>query len=485
MSPLLLVFLILGYFILLIGISYFTTRNSNSESFFTGNRRSPWYVVAYGMIGASLSGVTFMSVPGSVNLKSFSYMQMVLGYMVGYIIIAYVLLPIYYKLNVTSIYSYLEKRLGYWSYKSGATAFLFSRIIGAAFRLYLVAIVLQNLILIPLGLDIPFALTVMITIALIWVYTFKGGIKTIVWTDTLQTTFMLLSVILTIFFIAKNMNLSITELMTLVKDSDYSKTFYFNDFTSNKLNFFKQFLAGAFISIVMTGLDQDMMQKNLTCKNLKDAQKNVLSLGAILVPINLIFLGLGAVLFIYAKQIGFEIPEKTDLLFASIALNSGLPIIIGVMFVIGLIAAAYSSADSALTALTTSTCYDILEIRADHKDIKSIRTKVHLFMSGILVFVIVIFNNLNDDSVIYELFKIAGYTYGPLLGMFSFGIFTKIRSNDLLTPLICVISPIICYGLQANSPEWFNYQMGFELLIINGIITFVLLHLSSFKKSNS
>ena len=484
MSPLLLASLILGYFLLLLLISYFTTRTNNNESFFTGDRKSPWYVVAYGMIGASLSGVTFMSVPGSIATKSFSYMQVVLGYLIGYVVIAFVLLPIYYKLNVTSIYTYLQKRFGYWSYKSGAIAFLFSRIIGAAFRLYLVAIVLQNLIIEPLNIGIPFAGTVMITILLIWIYTFKGGIKTIVWTDTLQTTFMLLSVCLTIFFIAKQMDMSVIQLFKKVSDSSYSKVFFFEDFKVSTLHFGKQFMAGIFISIVMTGLDQDMMQKNLTCKNLKDAQKNVIGLGITLIPVNFLFLALGAILYLYAAQTNFIIPEKADLLFATIALDSGLPIIIGIMFIIGLIAAAYSSADSALTALTTSVCYDILEAKADSANIQSIRTRVHVLMSAILVFVIIIFHQLNDDSVIYELFNVAGYTYGPLLGMFSYGIFTKWKVNDLMVPLVCIISPLVCYQLQQHSDVLLGgYQLGFELLIINGGLTFTLLWLSSLVKS--
>ncbi|MGB0402686.1 MAG: sodium:solute symporter [Salibacteraceae bacterium] len=475
MSPLIIVVFVLGYFGFLMSVSWWTTRGGESnEAFFTGNRQSPWYVVAFGMIGTSLSGVTFISVPGWVAGSQFSYLQMVLGYLLGYIVVANILMPLYYRLNLTSIYSYLESRFGMSAYLTGSWFFLLSRVIGASFRLYLVALVFQLAIFDPLGLEIPFVVTVAITILLIWVYSSKGGIKTIVWTDTLQTLFMLLAVGVTIVVIGQQMDLSFPEMISTIDTSKYSQIFFFDDANDSRF-FWKQFLAGAFITIAMTGLDQDMMQKNLSCKNVGEAKKNMLWFSVTLVFVNLLFLGLGALLYIYSNSNGIAIPEKADYLYPLLAVEGHLGPIVAVLFVLGLIAAAYSSADSALTALTTSFCVDILGFeRKEIKDAKKKRKFVHLAISVVLLVVIMLFKLINDDSVIKELFVAAGYTYGPLLGLFSFGLFTKFNVKDKWVPIVCIVSPLLCYGLKQNSEAWFNgYQIGFELLIINGLLTFV------------
>jgi Na+/proline symporter len=399
---------------------------------------------------------------------------MVLGYLLGYLVVGGVLMPLYYRLNLTSIYAYLEERFGLNSYKTGAWFFLISRVIGASFRLYLVALVFQLAIFDPLGMDVPFALTVAITIGLIWIYSSKGGIKTIVWTDTLQTLFMLLAVIITIGVIASQMELSISGVVQTVNESDYSRIFFFDDANDNKY-FWKQFLAGAFITIAMTGLDQDMMQKNLSCKNIGEAQKNMFWFSIILVLVNLFFLSLGALLYIYSNTHGVAIPEKADYLYPMLAVEGYLGPIVAVFFVLGLIAAAYSSADSALTALTTSFCVDILGFeRKEIPNASRTRKWVHLAISGVLLLVIIAFKAINNESVIKELFIAAGYTYGPLLGLYSFGLFTSFKVRDKLVPLICLLAPLACYWIKSNSQVWFNgYQIGFELLIINGFITFM------------
>tara|TARA_B100000482_G_scaffold191788_1_gene177822 strand:+ start:6727 stop:8016 length:1290 start_codon:yes stop_codon:yes gene_type:complete len=420
------------------------------------------------MIGTSLSGVTFISVPGEVGNSNFSYFQVVLGYLLGYYVIAKVLLPLYYKLNLVSIYTYLDQRFGYYSYKSGAFFFLLSRTIGASFRLFLVAGVLQIAVFNQLGM--PFYFSVLITILLIWVYTFKGGIKTIVWTDALQTFFMLSAVIITIFIILEEMNLSFFESIELVKNSQYSNIFYFDWKSSN--DFFKQFFSGAFIAIVMTGLDQDMMQKNLTCKNLEDAQKNIFWFCVILVIANLLFLSLGALLYIYSESLNIPIPQRSDDLYPLLALNN-LGEITSVIFLLGIIAAAYSSADSALTSLTTSFCIDFLNID-NSSNKKRIRFFVHIGFSIILFVVILIFKEINDESVINSIFKAAGYTYGPLLGLFSFGIFTKYNVRDRYVLPICILSPALSYLVNIYSEQLlFGYKFGFEILLLNGLITFL------------
>ncbi|RUA23537.1 MAG: sodium:solute symporter [Bacteroidetes bacterium] len=472
------------YSLLLFAVSHFTSRKSNNDSFFRGNRSSPWYLVAYGMIGASLSGVTFISIPGSVGNSHFSYMIMVLGYLVGYAVIVKLLLPMYYRMNLTSIYSYLETRFGFYAYKSGAIYFLLSRIIGASFRMFIVVNVLQYFVLDHY--HVPFALTVFLFMMLIQLYTMKAGIKTIVWTDTLQTTFMLASVGVSIYFITTKMDLSLGALIQQVADSEYSNMIV-SDW-HEKRHFLKQFFSGMFITIVMTGLDQDMMQKNLTCRNIGEAQKNVSWMSISLVPINLVFLFLGASLFLFAAYLGVAIPEKPDHLFPMLAFEH-MGLVAGIVFIVGLIAAAYSSADSALTALTTSVSVDLfnMEKRTDWSEAKKIRMRkfIHVGMSFVLLLVIVIFGSFNKDSVINELFSIAGLTYGPLLGLFSLGMFTKIKVKDSLIPVVVIVAPVLSYLLKVNSVDWFNgYQFGFELLIVNGLLTFIGLWLIREKKSS-
>lgn len=479
MSPIFILTLVACYFLLLIGVSYLTGRQDDNDAFFLGNRQSPWYVVAFGMVGASLSGVTFISVPGWVADSQFSYMQVVLGYVVGYVVIIKVLLPLYYRLQLTSIYTYLDQRFGPSSYKTGSAFFLLSRIIGASFRLYLVAIVLQYAVFDSLG--VPFWATVMVTILLIWVYTFRSGIKTIIWTDTLQTTFMLAAVIITVFLIKKHL-IPDASLVEHISQSEMSRIFFFDEWkTANA--FWKQFLSGAFITIVMTGLDQDMMQKNLSCRSLKDAQKNMFWLSIILVFVNLIFLSLGVLLYDYADANG--ISETGDKLFSAVALSGDLGIVVGIFFIIGLIAAAYSSADSALTALTTSFCVDILDIKSkDAEKGKRLRKQVHVMFSVILLLVILAFKYTVDESVIKELFVAAGYTYGPLLGLYAFGLFSKWQVKDKLVPIIAVVAPILSYILKDNSQEWFGYTFGFELLLVNGLLMLVGLWLIRSAKEN-
>jgi len=490
LTPTLIIVIIVAYFLLLMTISYFTSKDSNNEDFFVAGRKSPWYLVAFGMVGASLSGVTFISVPGWVADSQFSYMQMVFGYLLGYLVIATVLMPMYYRMNLTSIYTYLEDRFGTASYKTGAGFFLLSRTIGASFRLYLVAIVLQEFVMRSFG--IPFWATVLITIILIWIYTFRGGIKTIVITDTLQTLCMLVAVTLTVFAIGNAMNLSFANIVSTVKESAYSQIFFFEGGWSDSKNFFKQFLAGASIAIVMTGLDQDMMQKNLSCKNIGDAQKNMFWFSIVLVLANLLFLSLGALLYLYMGEIGMEMPTRmvngeakvaTDLLYPTIALKHLSPTI-GIVFLLGLIAAAYSSADSALTALTTSFCVDFLGFeKSEDSEVakKQTRFKVHIGFSILLFIVILIFWFINDDSVIKAIFQVAGYTYGPLLGLYSFGFFTKRKIKDRLAPFVCIAAPLLTYIINANADTLlFGYKFGFELLILNGLITFLgLLAISS------
>ncbi|WP_055448844.1 sodium:solute symporter [Lacinutrix mariniflava] len=470
MSATLILLLIAAYFGVLILISYFTGRKSGNDAFFKGNKQSPWYVVAFGMIGASLSGVTFISVPGWIEASQFSYMQVVLGYIVGYLVIGTVLLPLYYKLNLTSIYTYLEERFGNYSYKTGASFFLISRVIGASFRLFLVANVLQIVLFDELGVE--FWQTVTITVLLIWLYTFKSGIKTIVWTDTLQTLFMLIAVGVAIYFVSDELGLNGSNVLTFVLESDLSKTFFFDDFKSGNY-FWKQFISGAFIAIVMTGLDQDMMQKNLTCKTLKDAQKNMFWFTLVLTIVNFVFLSLGLLLTVYAQKNGID-AHKDDL-FPILAKNH-LSVGVFAFFLLGLIAAAYSSADSALTSLTTSFSIDILDIEKKHtpQEQVKIRKRIHVAISFILILVIVAFKYIiKDASVIAKLFVFAGYTYGPLLGLYAFGLFTKWQIKDKIVPIIAILSPILSYIISVNSLKWFGFEFGFFILILNGLITFL------------
>ena len=473
MQPFHIILLIASYFSLLIFISFITGKAADNNTFFKANNASPWYLVAFGMIGASLSGVTFISVPGWVEAQNMSYFQMVLGYVVGYAVIGLVLLPLYYKLNLTSIYTYLQDRFGRNSYKTGASFFLLSRTIGAAFRLFLVANVLQIIVFDSYG--VPFWITVSITILLIWLYTFKGGIKTIVWTDTLQTLFMLIAVGVCIYTISSEMQ--ITNIFTYVTENKLSKTFFFEDINAGNY-FWKQFLSGAFIAIVMTGLDQDMMQKNLTCKNLKDAQKNMFWFTFILVIVNFFFLALGVLLTDYAQQNGIE--AHKDQLFPIIATQGNLGLFTALFFLLGLIAAAYSSADSALTSLTTSFSIDILEIDKKKEKIhqEKIRKKIHILFSFILIATILVFKYLiADASVIAKIFTFAGYTYGPLLGLYAFGLFTKLIVKDKLVPAICIIAPILTFVISHISLQYFYFDFGFFVLILNGFFTYLGLYL--------
>lgn len=482
MSPEVIFSIIAGYFLVLLFISYLTGKKADNAAFFLGNRKSPWYIVAFGMIGASLSGVTFISVPGWVVDSQFSYMQMVIGYLLGYLVVANVLMPLYYKLNLTSIYTYLESRFGFFSYKTGAAFFLLSRLIGAAVRLFLVANVLQ--ITVFSEWNVPFIATVVITVLLIWLYTNKGGIRTIIWTDSLQTLFMLLAVGFSVYFISRSLNLDFRSMVNTVADHSLSRVLFFDDW-QDKRHFLKQFFSGAFIVIVMTGLDQDMMQKNLSCKNIKEAKKNMFWFSIVLVPVNLLFMSLGVLLFIYATSNGISIPERTDDLFPLIATQGYLQPVVSVLFILGLIAAAYSSADSALTSLTTSFTVDILNTKGLVENaLKRVRKRVHIFISVILVIVILIFKVINDQSVISAIFTVAGYTYGPLLGLYSFGLFTKFKVKDRLVPWIALLSPVICYVLNIFSDTLLGgYRFGFELLILNGLITFTGLYLIKEKQA--
>jgi len=453
LSPTLILSIILGYFAVLIGISYLTAGKGDNKAFFTANRSSPWYLVAFGMIGATLSGVTFISIPGLVGRleganTNFSYMQMVFGYLVGYTVIALVLMPIYYKQNLTSIYSYLEKQLGISAYKTGAGFFILSRVIQAAFRLYLVAFVLDIFVTGPLG--ISFSVTVIITILLIWIYTFKGGIKTIVITDTFQTLSMLVAVVLTIYSIMNSMDIGWSGAFDLIAEKGYDKVFQFENGWGDSNNFFKQFLSGALLAIVMTGLDQDMMQKNLTCRSLGDAQKNMFSFSFVLVFVNILFLTLGALLYIYANQNGIGIPERTDQLFPLIAIEHLSPIV-GIFFILGLIA-----------------------------------VKVHIGFSVMLFLVIMVFNSFNDDSVLNKIFEVAGYTYGPILGLFCFSILTNRRpNNDLVLP-VCIVAPIVSYAINYYSATLLGgFKWGYMILALNGLLTFLLLWAISRPERNS
>ena len=469
MQPIHILFLITTYFFALYLISYFTGKSANNATFFKANNSSPWYLVAFGMIGASLSGVTFISVPGWVESQNMSYMQMVLGYTVGYAVIGLVLLPLYYRLNLTSIYTYLRDRFGNSSYKTGASFFLLSRTIGAAFRLFLVANVLQLIVFDKIG--VPFWTTVIMAILFIWIYTNKGGIKTIVWTDTLQTLFMLIAVAVCIYAVMDEMH--VDSLFSFVAESDYSQVFYFDNWKSGSY-FWKRFLAGAFVAIVMTGLDQDMMQKNLTCRNLRDAQKNMFWFTIVLVIVNFFFLALGVLLTEFASKYGID--AHKDELFPIIATKGNLGLATSLFFVLGLIAAAYSSADSALTSLTTSFSIDIQEIdkKKNAKEREKIRKKNHIVFSGVLIITILIFKYfIANESVIEKIFVFANYTYGPLLGLYAFGLFTKLQVKDKWVPLVCILSPVLCYILNTLCLSYFEFDFGFALLIVNGCITFL------------
>lgn len=495
MTPSIILSIIIIYFGLLLVISKIISKKDKSnDAFFSANKNAKWYLIAFGMIGTALSGVTFISVPGEVgspNGEQFKYFQFVLGNAIGFLIVATVLLPLYYKMNLTSIYGYIENKLGVYSYKTSALIFLISRTIGSAFRLYLVVLVLQRYVFDFYG--IPFAVTVLISLALIFAYTYKGGLKTIIVTDTLQTFFLVSSVLFTIFFICKSLDLSLIQAIETVKESNYSKVFFFEDFITNKYHFVKQILGGIFVTIAMVGLDQDLMQKNLSCANIKEGQKNMFWFTGIFVVINFIFLCVGALLYIYAQKFQISVPidsvtgaARTDLLFPEIAFNH-LTLIPSIIFLLGLTAATFATTDSALTALTTSFCVDFLNMnkKPNNPNNVKIRHWVHIGFSFAMFLVIIIFNSLNDKSVVSMIFKIASYTYGPLLGLYSFGLFVKNRKViDKMVPYLCIISPIATWVLSSNSKLFFgDYVFDNELIIINGLITFGLLLIFS-KKTN-
>ncbi|GHT63154.1 sodium/iodide co-transporter [Bacteroidia bacterium] len=480
MSPISVLITIAAYFAVLFGISYLTGRKADNAGFFSGNRKSPWYVVAFATIGAAISGVTFVSVPGMVAGNGFSYLQMVLGFAVGQLIIAFVLIPLYYKLNLISIYEYLENRFGISSYKTGAWFFFISKMLGASVRLFIVCVVLQLLVFGPLHL--PFLLNVTFTVGLVWLYTFRGGVKSLIWTDSLKTFCLIVSVGLTIYYIGKNLGLNAGSMGALIGDSDLSKTFFFED-VNDKRYFWKQFLAGIFTMIATTGLDQDMMQKTLSCKNFRDARKNMITGGILQIFINFLFLTLGVLLYVYAANRQMALPAKGDDVFPFLAMQFSP--VVGILFIVGLISAAYAAAGSALTALTTSFTVDILESprKKTETQVTSIRRKVHIGMAVVMAVVIFIINLLNNDSVINTVYMVASYTYGPLLGMFAFGMFTKKSVKDRWVPLVAIISPVLCFILDIHSKAWFNgYEFSHERLILNAFFTFVGLGLLVRKK---
>ena len=474
-----------AYTALLFAVMWLSGRRGakGNEAFFRAGRRSPWPVVAYGMIGASLSGVTFMSVPGDVLANKWFYMPMVLGYVLGYATIALVLLPLYYRLNLTSIYSYLEQRFGLHSEKTGALFFILSRLLGSALRMYLVVYVLYEFVFSSWG--IPFWVPAVVFIAIILLYTFSSGIKTVVWTDMLQTTFLILAAVATVVAILNRMDMSVPELLAVSSDQGYTRMFN-TDPMAPKF-WLKQVLAGMFITITMTGLDQDMMQKNLTCKSLRDAQKNVMTSSLLFIVVNIVFLCLGAALIVYAQSTGFVLPDQADKIFPSVAFSlSGFT---GVVFVLGMVAAGYSSADGTLTALTTTFCYDFLGFAKKGTDgagekvsfwgrtmtLLSVRRLVHVAFALLYLLVIIAFRPFHDDSLISIIFDVAGFTYGPLLGLYAFGLFTKRRVDDRWVPYIAILSPVVCYVMKLGAPTWFGYTFGFEILLLNGLITFFLL----------
>ena len=489
LQPAFILILILGYFALLVLIAYLTGKQADNQTFFTANRSSPWYLVAFGMVGASLSGVTFISVPGWVGDSGFSYFQVVLGYWAGYFVVAFVLLPIYYHQNLTSIYEYLQDRFGYNSHKVGALSFFVSRVLGASFRLFLVAIVLQQFIFDAWGL--PFEITVILSVVLIWVYTHKGGIKTIVWTDTLQTLLMLTAVGLTLYHLGNALNLNLSDILTENRFQNYTRTWVTDDLMVRN-HFLKSFIGGVFITICMTGLDQDMMQKNLTCTSLKAAQINMVVFSLVLIVVTFLFLLLGAMIFLYAEQNQIMIPlmegsPKTDLLFPEVAINGGLGLVVGIIFILGLIAAAYSSADSALTSLTTSFCIDFLKLDEFSEDQqKKIRKQTHLGMSLVLVLVVILFKYVLDRNVIDGLLTVASYTYGPLLGLFAFGIFTPFQIQDHRVWIVVILSILLIVLVGNLSAESLGgYEIGYELLPLNGLLTFFGLLLIRQKKTTT
>ncbi len=480
MSPYLVFFLIGGYFGILLLIAWLTSRKADTETFFIANRRSPWYVVAFAMIGTTISGVTFISVPGEVGNSGFSYLEFVMGNVVGYWLISGYLLPVYYRMKLISIYSFLGERFGIYSHKTGSLFFILSKLIGAAFRLYLAAMVLQLAFFDAFG--IPFSVTVLISILLIWIYTNKGGIKTIVWTDTIQTVFLVTAVVLTIVTISGKLNWDLVTMFREVDKSPLSQIFTW-DWRSGQ-NFFKQFFAGIFTTLVIVGMDQDQMQKNLTCKSLTDARKNMVVFSFAFLVTVFLFLCLGALLYLYGQQMNLQLPAKSDDVFSWLALNH-LGVLVGISFLIGVIAAAYSSADSALASLTTTLSIDFFQVeKMTEEKRKRIKSIIHICFSLLLAMVILLFRAVNNQSVVVAVFKVAGYTYGPILGLFLFGLLSKRKVRDKWVPLVAIIAPVICYFISTYSKKWFNgYEFGFELLIVNGFLVFIGLFLLSERNS--
>ncbi|WP_311435734.1 sodium:solute symporter [Hoylesella timonensis] len=466
---------ILSYFGVLLLVSRLTAKQSTNDTFYRGNRQSPWYLVAFGMIGASISGVTFVSVPGMVNTIGMTYLQTCLGFVLGYVAVAFVLLPIYYRLNLTTIYSYLQQRLGTRSYKTGAWFFLLSKMSGAAVKFYVVCMILQRFVLDALG--IPFVLTVLVLVALIWLYTRRGGIKTLVWTDTFQTFCMFMALIFIIVNVMSMLNLSVNEAVTTIVQDERSRVFVFDDWVS-KQNFWKLFVSGIFIVVVMTGLDQDMMQKNLTCKTLREAQKDMCTYGLAFVPANLLFLCLGVLLSMLAQQEGIALPSSGDELLPMFAATGKMGIMVVVLFTIGIVAASFSSADSALTALTTTYCVDIKE-KADDE---ALRHRVHAGMSVVFIIFILLFRTFNSTNLIDAIYILVSYTYGPLLGLFAFGLFTKYQVTDRWVPYFAILSPILCYALDVLAQQLWGYHFGYELLMLNGAFTFAGLYVTRKKE---
>jgi SSS family transporter len=483
MSQSLIISILVVYFGILMLIAYYTSRNAGSDAFFSGTKQSPWYLVAFGMLGTSISGLTFISVPGNVGKIGFGYYQVVLGYLIGYWVIGAILMPLYYRLNLVSIYTYLEQRFGYWSYKTGAFFFLLSRTIGSSLRLYLAASVLQLFLFDAWGM--PFWVTVTVTILLIWIYTFRGGIKTIIWTDSFQTIFLVSSVVLSVVLISNRLELSFFDMLEKVFESDLSRMFYFDDYKS-KVFFPKYFFGGAFIAIAMTGLDQDLMQKNLTCKNIGEAQKNLFWFTIVTTIVILLFLILGALLYLYADAKNIPLPASSDDLFPTLALHE-FGTLAGIFFLLGIIASSYASADSALAALTTSFCIDFLDFKNKEEKVKQ-RQKfyVHIGISLMFLLIIIVFRQINERSLIDAVLDMAGYTYGPLVGLYAFGLYTKRALKDKLVPWICVLSPILTYIIGSNSAKWFDgYLFSFEIIILNSLISFIGLWIISKKSTNA
>lgn len=481
MTPGLVVTIMTIYFAVLIAISWVTSRGADTNTFFTANRQSPWYLVAFGMIGSSLSGVTFISVPGAVGKIGLGYFQVVLGYLVGYWVIILVLMPLYYRLNLVSIYTYLEQRFDTWSYKTGAFFFLISRSLGSALRLYLAATVLQEFLFD--AWNVPFIVTVATTIVLIWIYTFRGGVKTIVYTDSFQTLFLVTAVCIAVWQISSQLGLSFGQIADVFSTSQYSRIFHFDD-PNTTLFFPKMFLGGMFITITMTGMDQEIMQKNLTCKNIGEAQKNMFWFSITLVIVNLLFLLLGALLYIYSAEHGITVPADSDKLFPMLARNE-LGVLVGVFFLLGIIASSYASADSALAGLTTSFCIDFLNFKNKKEEQKKKeKFMVHIGFSLLFLLIIVVFREINERSVIDAVLQVAGYTYGPLLGLFTFGLLTKRKVTGMAVPFIAAACPLISWFISSNAPIWFNgYKIGYEVLLINGGLMYLGLFLFSKRES--